>query len=117
MNVPKIKGSHNAMKSGMVAAETIFSALSNGEERTELSGFDGALKSSWVGKDLKRVRNVKPLWSKYGFFMGLGMAGIDMWMNNLGIGLPFTVGHGKPDHATLKKAADCKPINYPKPDN
>jgi electron-transferring-flavoprotein dehydrogenase len=116
MNVPRIKGSHNAMKSGMLAAEAAFAAVNAGRAHDELNDYPAALQASWVYKDLKRVRNVKPLWSKFGLFGGLALGGIDMWMNNLGIGLPFTLRHGKPDHATLKPASACKPIDYPKPD-
>ena len=116
VNLPRIKGSHNAMKSGMLAAEAAVDALIAGRAHDELATYPVALSKSWVYADLKKVRNVKPLWSKLGFLGGLGLGGLDMWMNNLGIGLPFTLRHGKPDHATLKLAADCKPIAYPKPD-
>jgi electron-transferring-flavoprotein dehydrogenase len=116
VNLPRIKGSHNAMKSGMLAAEAAVDALIVGRAHDELATYPVALSKSWVYADLKKVRNVKPLWSKLGFLGGLGLGGLDMWMNNLGIGLPFTLRHGKPDHATLKLAADCKPIAYPKPD-
>ena len=116
VNLPRIKGSHNAMKSGMLAAEAAVDALIAGRAHDELATDPVALSKSWVYADLKKVLNVKPLWSKLGFLGGLGLGGLDMWMNNLGIGLPFTLRHGKPDHATLKLAADCKPIAYPKPD-
>jgi electron-transferring-flavoprotein dehydrogenase len=115
VNVPRIKGSHNAMKTGMLAAEAAFAALKEGRANDELTSYPEAWKKSWAYKDLKKVRNVKPLWSKFGI-VGLGLGGIDMWMNDLGIGLPFTLGHGKPDFATLKPAASVKPIAYPKPD-
>ena len=115
VNLPRIKGSHNAMKTGMLAAEAAFAALKEGRAQDELTAYPAAWKTSWSYKDLYRVRNVKPLWSKFGL-IGLGVAGVDMWMNNLGIGLPFTLGHGKPDSATLKPAAKSKPIAYPKPD-
>ena len=110
VNLPRIKGSHNAMKSGMLAAEAAVDALIAGRAHDELATYPVALSKSWVYADLKKVRNVKPLWSKLGFLGGLGLGGLDMWMNNLGIGLPFTLRHGKPDHATLKLAADCKPL-------
>ena len=116
VNLPRIKGSHNAMKSGMLAAEAAVDALIAGRAHDELATYPVALSKSWVYADLKKVRNVKHLWSKLVFLGGLGLGGLDMWMNNLGIGLPFTLRHGKPDHATLKLAADCKPIAYPKPD-
>ena len=116
VNVPRIKGTHNAMKSGMLAAEAAFAALTAGRAHDELGAYEAAVKSSWITTDLKKVRNVKPLWSKLGLFGGLAVGGLDMWMNQLGIGLPFTLKHGKPDHAALKPAARCKPIAYPKPD-
>jgi electron-transferring-flavoprotein dehydrogenase len=116
VNLPRIKGSHNAMKSGMLAGEAVVQALAANRSHDELATYPEALKKSWVYADLKKVRNVKPLWSKLGLIGGLGIGGLDMWMNNLGIGLPFTLSHGKPDHATLKPASQCKPITYPKPD-
>jgi electron-transferring-flavoprotein dehydrogenase len=116
VNLPRIKGSHNAMKSGMLAAEAAFEAVSAGRSGDELVDYESAYKNSWVYKDLKRVRNVKPLWSKLGTFAGLMLGGLDMWMNNLGIGLPFTLKHGKRDSDTLMTAANAKPIEYPKPD-
>jgi electron-transferring-flavoprotein dehydrogenase len=116
VNLPRIKGSHNAMKSGMLAAEAAFAAVRAGRSHDELTDYGAAYKKSWIYKDLKRVRNVKPLWSKLGLHMGLVFGGIDMWMNQLGIGLPITLSHGKSDDATLLPAAKAKPIAYPKPD-
>ncbi len=116
VNLPRIKGSHNAMKSGMLAADAAFAAVKGGRSHDELVDYGTAYKKSWIYKDLKRVRNVKPLWSKFGLQVGLALGGLDMWMNQLGIGLPITLGHGKPDDATLKHAKDAKPIAYPKPD-
>ncbi|MCB2108504.1 MAG: electron transfer flavoprotein-ubiquinone oxidoreductase [Rhodobacteraceae bacterium] len=116
VNVPRIKGSHNAMKSGMLAAEAAFAALGANRANDELVAYATSVKDSWIHKDLKKVRNVKPLLSKFGLFFGMGLGGIDMWMNQLGIGLPFTMKHGKPDYASLKPASACKPIAYPKPD-
>ena len=116
VNLPRIKGSHNAMKSGMLAAEATFAAVKGGRSHDELTDYGAAYKKSWIYKDLKRVRNVKPLWSKLGLHMGLFFGGIDMWMNQLGIGLPITLGHGKSDDATLMPAASAKPIAYLKPD-
>ena len=116
VNVPRIKGSHNAMATGMMAADSAFEAIRDGRAADELTTYQAAYETSHVAKDLKRVRNVKPLWSKFGTLLGIGLGGIDMWMNNLGIGLPFTLKHGKTDAASLKPAAKCKPIDYPKPD-
>jgi electron-transferring-flavoprotein dehydrogenase len=116
VNVPRIKGSHNAMKTGMLAAEAAFAALTAGRSGDELSAYQEAYRASWVYQDLKRVRNVKPMWSKLGLVGGLALGGLDMWFNQLfGVGLG-TWKHGKPDHATLKTAAESKPIDYPKPD-
>ncbi len=116
VNVPRIKGSHNAMKTGMMAAEAAFAALNEGRVGDELIGYEEAYKKSWVYEDLKRVKNVKPMWSKLGLVGGVVLGAIDMWMNTLfGFGLG-TWKHGKPDSATLNPAASCKIINYPKPD-
>jgi len=116
VNLPRIKGSHNAMKTGMLAAEAAFKALGENRALDDLTAYADTYKSSWVYKDLKRVRNVKPLWSKLGLFGGLLLGGIDMWMNQLGIGLPFTLKHGKSDADTLVPADQATPIEYPKPD-
>jgi len=117
VNVPRIKGSHNAMKTGMLAAEAVFSALGEGREADELSSYQAAYEASWVYQDLKRVRNVKPLWSKLGLIGGLAAGGLDMWTNEL-FGFSFfgTLKHEKTDAASLKSAKKFKPINYPKPD-
>jgi len=116
MDMPRIKGSHNAILSGVMAAEAAFSALAAGRANDELEHYQNAYDTSQMARELYRVRNVKPLWSKFGTALGIGLGGLDMWMNQLGIGLPFTLGHGKPDFATLKKAEDAKPIVYPRPD-
>ena len=107
MNVPRIKGSHNAMLSGMLAAEAAAAALSGGHSHDELAGYDTAWRSSPIGKDLWKVRNAKPLWSKFGTFVGISLGGFDMWRNTLGFSLFGTVKHGKPDSATLKPASQC----------
>jgi electron-transferring-flavoprotein dehydrogenase len=117
VNVPRIKGSHNAMKTGMLAAEAAFAAVQEGREGDELVAYEEAYRGSWVYEDLARVKNVKPLWSKLGLVGGLTLGGFDMWFNQLfGVSLFGTLKHGKPDHATLKKAEEAKPIAYPKPD-
>ena len=117
VNVPRIKGSHNAMKTGMLAAEAVFNALGEGREADELSSYQQAYEASWVYQDLKRVRNVKPLWSKLGLIGGLAAGGLDMWTNEL-FGFSFfgTLKHDKTDAASLKSAKKFKPIAYPKPD-
>ena len=116
MNVPRIKGSHNAMLSGMLAAEHVAAALAEGRAHDELASYDAAWRGSAIGHDLWRVRNAKPLWSKLGTLAGVALGGFDMWTNTLGFSLLGTLRHGKPDSATLKPAAQCRPIAYPKPD-
>lgn len=118
MNVPRIKGSHNAMLSGIAAAEATFDAISTGRGHDRLEAYEESVRSGDIARDLKRVRNVKPLWSRFGTIAGIMLGGIDMWLNTIlpGIGLGFTLKHGKPDWATLKKARNSKPIAYPKPD-
>jgi electron-transferring-flavoprotein dehydrogenase len=116
MNVPRIKGSHNAMLSGMLAAEHLADALKSGRRNDELTPYEAAWRSSEIGRDLWRVRNAKPLWSRFGTTVGIGLGGLDMWTNTLGFSLFGTLAHGKPDFATLKPAAQCAPIVYPKPD-
>ena len=116
VNVPRIKGSQNAMKTGMMAAEAAFAALKEGRAGDELAAYETAYEKSWVYRDLKRVRNVKPMWSKLGLVGGVVLGAVDMWLNTL-FGFGFgTWKHGKPDSATLKPAADSTIINYPKPD-
>ena len=116
MNVPRIKGSHNAMLSGMLAAEHVAAALMVGRAHDELADYDAAWRSSDIGRDLNRVRNAKPLWSKLGTFLGIAAGGLDMWTNTFGFSLLGTLRHGKPDSQTLKPAAQCRPIAYPRPD-
>jgi electron-transferring-flavoprotein dehydrogenase len=116
MNVPRIKGSHNAMLSGILAADAAANALAAGRARDELADYETAWRSSAIGKDLWRVRNAKPLWSRLGTLAGIACGGFDMWTNTIGFSLLGTLKHGKPDYATLKPAAECTPIAYPKPD-
>jgi electron-transferring-flavoprotein dehydrogenase len=116
MNVPRIKGSHNAMLSGMLAAEHVAAALAAGRAHDELADYEAAWRTSAIGPDLWKVRNAKPLWSRFGTFAGIALGGFDMWTNTLGFSLFGTLGHGKPDWATLKPAAQCASIAYPKPD-
>jgi electron-transferring-flavoprotein dehydrogenase len=116
MNVPRIKGSHNAVLSGMLAAEQVAEALKAGRANDELAGYDAAWRNSEIGRDLWKVRNAKPLWSRFGTLLGIAMGGFDMWTNTAGFSLFGTLGHGKPDSATLQPAAQFAPIVYPKPD-
>ena len=117
VNVPRIKGSHNAVTSGMLAAERVAEALAAGRSHDEIAEIETDWRESAIGKDLKKVRNVKPLWSKFGTLIGIGLGGLDMWTNTL-FGFSFfgTLKHGKTDAASLEPAEKHKPIDYPKPD-
>ncbi|MBX3597076.1 MAG: electron transfer flavoprotein-ubiquinone oxidoreductase [Rhizobiaceae bacterium] len=117
VNVPRIKGSHNAVLSGMLAAEHVVDAIAAGRANDELTGYEAAWRSTDIGKDLKKVRNVKPLWSRFGTVGGVMMGGIDMWCNTLFGVSPFgTLSHGKTDAAALEPASKHQKIAYPKPD-
>ena len=115
LNVPRIKGSHTAMKSGMLAAEAAAAAIAAGRGSDALSEYDAAVRSSWIAKELKLVKNVLPAVEKFGDDIGTVLAGIDMWMRTLKIGLPITMKH-HPDNEALCRADLYKPIAYPKPD-
>jgi len=117
VNLPRIKGSQNAMKTGMLAAEAAFAALGEGRAGDTLETYESAYRQSWVAKDLWQVRNAKPLWSRFGTLPGLFLIGLDLWLNQLFGVSPFgTLRHDAPDHATLRKAADSARIAYPRPD-
>jgi electron-transferring-flavoprotein dehydrogenase len=117
MNVPRIKGSHNAILSGILAAEQVAAALAAGRANDEISAYETEWRASAIGRDLWRVRNAKPLWSRFGTVLGIGLGGVDMWLNTLIGASPFgTLRHGKADYAALKPAAACARISYPKPD-
>ncbi len=115
VNVPRIKGSHTAMKSGMLAAEAAAAAIAAGRGADALSEYDAAVQGSWIAKELKLVKNVLPAVEKFGDDIGTVLAGIDMWMRTLKIGLPITMKH-YPDNEALRRADLYKPIAYPKPD-
>jgi len=118
VNLPRIKGSHNAMKTGMLAGEAAFDAVVDGRQGDELVAYSQAFKTSWVAKELKKVRNAKPLWSKFGTALGISLTGFDLWVNTLFGGFSFfgTMKHGKNDAKSLEPAAKHKKIVYPKPD-
>ncbi len=116
VNVPRIKGTHNAVLSGMLAAEHVASALAAGRSNDELASYEDTWRVSEVGRDLWKVRNAKPLWSRLGTLAGIALGGLDMWTNTFGFSPFGTLRHGKPDNATLKPASECSPILYPKPD-
>lgn len=117
VNVPRIKGNHNAMLSGKAAAEAAYKAIQDGRSGDTLDEYDTEVRKGPIGKDLHQVRNVKPLWSNYGLTASLALGGMDMWTNNLfGASVLGTIKHGKSDAKATGKAADHKPIAYPKPD-
>src|SRR5829696_5181495 len=117
VNVPRIKGSHNAILSGMLCADHVFAALQAGRTNDEISSYEEAWRSSPIGYDLKRVRNVKPLWSRYGTAAGVALGGLDMWLTEIFGWSPFgTMKHGKPDHECLLPLSSVTPIKYDKPD-
>ncbi len=118
MNVPRIKGSHNAILSGIAAAEAAYAAIKDGRQHDKLQNYQADVMSGDIAHDLKRVRNVKPLWSKFGTLLGIMLGGVDMWFNTIikGVGLGYTLKHGKPDYDSLKIARHAKKIEYPNPD-
>jgi len=117
VNVPRIKGSHNAVLSGMLAAEHVAEAIAAGRAHDDLVAYEGAWRDSAIGNDLKKVRNVKPLWSRFGTVAGVAVGGLDMWLNTLFGFSPFgTLKHGKTDAASLEPASKHRKIAYPKPD-
>ena len=117
LNASRIKGSHAAMKTGMLCAEALFPALQSGRSHDELADFPDLFQRSWLHEELQRSRNFKQ-WFKKGYTVGSLMTGIEQWLlPKLGIKVPpWTIHRDKPDHAYLLPAAECKPIDYPKPD-
>jgi electron-transferring-flavoprotein dehydrogenase len=117
VNVPRIKGSHNAMKTGMLAAEAAFAATAAGRAHDRLDAYDASYRDSWVAKDLFQARNVKPLWARYGTLKGVALAGLDLWLQRIFGASPFgTLKLPKPDHVRLKRAAESTRIAYTPPD-
>jgi electron-transferring-flavoprotein dehydrogenase len=118
INLPRIKGSHNAMLSGIAAAEAAYAAVAAGRSHDRLEDYSSDVLSGPVARDLRRVRNAKPMLSRFGTLLGTLLSGVDMWLNTLipGIGLGYTLKHGKPDHASLKPAAAMPRITYPRAD-
>ena len=117
VNVPRIKGNHNAMISGIEAAEAASAAISVGRANDELNDYENRLRTGSIAKDLKRVKNVKPLWSKFGMFAALILGGVDMWVANItGFNLFGTLKHGKSDAESTGKAKDHVKIDYAKAD-
>ncbi len=118
MNVPRVKGSHNAILSGIAAAEAVSTAIGEGRWHDTLDAYETEVRSGPIARDLRPVRNAKPLWSRFGTAIGIPLGGIDMWLNTIipGVGLGLTLRHRKMDAASLKQAKQCKPIEYPRPD-
>ncbi|WBU64015.1 electron transfer flavoprotein-ubiquinone oxidoreductase [Paracoccus aerodenitrificans] len=117
VNVPRIKGNHNAMLSGIAAANAAAAAIAEGREGDELTAYEDDLRSGPVAKDLKKVRNVKPIWSKMGLTASLALGGFDMWVANVTGWNPLgTWKHGKTDAEATGKADKYAKIDYPKPD-
>ncbi|WP_448500758.1 electron transfer flavoprotein-ubiquinone oxidoreductase [Sphingomonas sp.] len=115
LNVPRIKGSHTAMKTGMMAAEAAFDAVQADRRADELSAYPQAYEASWVYEELRKVRNVVPMVKKYGDLVGSGLSGVTMWLEHWGVKMPFTMHH-HPDHESLWRKDQVPPIDYPKPD-
>jgi len=113
LNVPKIKGTHTAMKSGMLAADAAFEALADTTATPVLSGFTAAFRESWAYKELVRARNFRPAF-KFGLMMGTLLAGLDQVV--LRGRAPWTLKHGHTDHEALEPKSKHQPIDYPKPD-
>jgi len=117
LNVPRIKGNHNAMLSGKAAAEAAHAAITAGRAGDALTAYEAEVRNGAIGRDLKKVRNVKPLWSRFGLIASLVAGGFDMWTLSLfGVSLFGTIKHGKTDAAATGEARDFAPITYPKPD-
>jgi electron-transferring-flavoprotein dehydrogenase len=115
LNVPRIKGTHTAMKSAMLAADAAFDAVAADRSGDELEAYSTALHGSWVAKELKMVRNAQPAVAHWGGTLGTLYAGVDLWLNALKVGVPWTLKH-KADHSALQPKDKAKPIDYPKPD-
>ena len=117
VNLPRIKGNHNAMHSGCDAAEAAFAAIQAGRAGDTLEAYNTALRSGPVGKDLKKVRNVAPLNARFGPLGGMAFGGFDMWFQTIfQFSLFGTLKHGKTDAQSTGEAKDYQPIDYPKPD-
>ncbi|HYE00084.1 MAG TPA: NAD(P)/FAD-dependent oxidoreductase, partial [Alphaproteobacteria bacterium] len=115
VNVPRIKGSHTAIKSGMLAAEAAFEAIASGRRNDVIEAYEPSVRSSWIAKELKAVRNAEPAVARWGAVLGTLYAGLDMWLNFFRIGFPWTLRHHA-DHTRLKRKEHVRPIAYPKPD-
>ena len=115
VNVPRIKGSHTAMKSGILAAEAAHAAIQSDRRSDVLADYEPAVRSSWIAKELKSVRNAQPAVAKFGALWGTIYAGADLWLNHLRVGVPWTFKHHA-DHTTLRRKDQVHVKTYPKPD-
>ncbi len=117
VNLPRIKGTHNAVKTGMLGAEAVYEALAAGRAHDEPAGYRDSFRASWVYEDLYKVRNVKPGLS-WGLWAGMAHGGVHMWLNDIGLGalVPWTLRHKAADHESLQPAAAMPAIAYPKYD-
>jgi len=115
VNVPRIKGTHTAMKSGMLAAEAAFAAVGADRRGDVLDDYEPNVRNGWIGQELRKVRNAEPAVAKFGATIGTILAGADLWMQHLRIGLPITMKH-HPDHTSLWRRDIAPPIDYPRPD-
>ncbi len=113
LNVPRIKGTHNAMRSGVLAAEQVAAALAAGRANDELSAYEEVWRESPIGEELWKVRNAKPLWSQWARSSGIGLAGIDMWANTFGVSPLGTLRHRKPDAAMSQACGTMPPHCLP----
>ncbi|PUB15583.1 electron transfer flavoprotein-ubiquinone oxidoreductase [Yoonia sediminilitoris] len=116
VNLPRIKGNHNAMLSGIAAADAAADAIKADRSGDRLDDYEVAVRKGEIGSDLSKVRNVKPLWSKYGLLGSLTVGGMDMWMNTFGMNVLGTMHHGKSDADATEEASKHEKIDYPKPD-
>ena len=118
VNLPRIKGSHNAVLSGIAAADAVVGAIAAGRSHDKLDAYETEVRTGDIAHDLKRVRNMKPFWSRFGTMLGVVLGGVDLWLNTIisGVGLGFTLKHKKNDALATAKAKNFKPIAYPKPD-
>ncbi|BCL76266.1 electron transfer flavoprotein-ubiquinone oxidoreductase [Jeongeupia sp. HS-3] len=116
INLPRIKGIHNAINSGMLAAEAVADAITAGRSHDELLAYPAALKKSWTWKELDAVRNAKPMLSRFGTLLGVACTGAELWLRQFGVRLPWTLKHAGADHAKIKPASEFSPIIYPKAD-
>jgi electron-transferring-flavoprotein dehydrogenase len=115
VNVPRIKGTHTAMKSGMLAAEAAFAAIVSDRRSDVLADYEPSVRNGWIGEELRKVKNAEPAVAKLGATIGTLVAGTDMWLRHLGIRLPLEMKH-HPDHETLWRRDIAPPIDYPRPD-